>query len=391
MRKFSFFLLFFTLVSLSCKAFDLSPNATISLLTCSPGDDFYESYGHSALRVKDPINDFDLVYNYGTFSFSDDFILNFIKGKLTYWVNPENYLRFRRQYDFEKRSIYEQILDFSPSQKQSIYDYLAENSKKENRYYQYEFRYNNCSSKLRDVIEASTGIQFSNTEKTNESFRDMIDSYVNKAKWYDFGTDLLLGATLDKKVTISESMFLPDYLMNVMEETKVNGKPLVKEKRTVLDNGYNFYTEGKNANIFSPSLVFWLLLLVFFLFKIYYKGKLPHVFSFLYLTILGLAGWFMVYLWFFTLHTSTLWNLNVLWAIPFHFPMAFFVFMKYKPKWVAHYFFFCRVILIAFLIIWPLFLPQEFNIAILPLILISLLCISSNVPVSMEIFNKKQG
>ncbi|MEZ5008714.1 MAG: DUF4105 domain-containing protein [Chitinophagales bacterium] len=387
MQRITFLLLLlFSVVITPLAALELSPTAEISLLTCSPGDDFYESYGHSALRVNDPETGVDVVYNYGTFSFSDDFALKFIKGELNYWVNPETYLDFRYQYNYEGRSIYEQILNLSVEQKQSIADYLVKNSLPENRYYWYDFRFNNCSSKLRDVLEESTGVKFS-TEKSDKTFRQMIDGYVPKADWYDLGTDVLLGATLDRKVTYAESMFLPDYLMQMFDDTKINGEPLVKEKRTLLDKGYHLYNEGKWANIFSPSTVFWLLLLLFFLFKLYYKGNLPPFFSIFFLSILGLAGWFMIFMWFFTLHTAADWNLNILWAIPFHFPMALFLFKEKKPKWVAHYFFFCRVILIVTLIVWPIFLPQQFNIAVLPLILLSLLCISSNMPISMKDYN----
>ncbi|MEZ5004047.1 MAG: DUF4105 domain-containing protein [Chitinophagales bacterium] len=389
LRNILFIIPYFILSIFSTNALELSSEAEISLLTCSPGDDFYESYGHSALRVKDPVTKVDVVFNYGTFSFSEDFAIKFIKGELNYWVEPEPYFDFRYQYNYEGRSIYEQVLNLTQDQKQSIADYLLENAKPENKYYWYDFRFNNCSSKLRDVLEESTDVQFSD-EKSNETFRQMINGYVPYADWYDLGTDVLLGATLDRKTTYAESMFLPDYLMKMFDDAKINGKPLVKEKRTLLDNGYHLYNEGKWANIFSPSAVFWLVLLLFLLFKIYYKGNWPPVFSILFLTILGLSGWFMIILWFFTLHTAADWNLNILWAIPFHFPMAFLLTKAKSWKWVAHYFFICRVILIATLFIWPLFLPQQFNMAVLPLILISLLCISSNMPISLKDFNIKK-
>lgn len=369
-------------------ALDLSPNAEVSILTCSPGDDFYESYGHSAIRVKDVNNRIDNVYNYGTFAFSDDFAIQFMEGKLDYWVNVEKYPNFRYQYDMEKRSIYEQELNLNTKQKQQIFDFLTENAKEENKYYRYDFRHNNCSSKLRDVIEEAIGIQFSEA-KAKTTYRKMIDSYVPNAEWYDFGTDLLLGAPIDKKIDVAATMFLPDYLMNTLDETQINGKPLVKQKQTLLDHGYKLYEESKLLKILTPARLFWILLIVVFLFKIYLPNNLPDIFSFLFLTIIGLAGWFMLYMWLGTAHTGTKWNLNILWAIPFHFPMAFFILKHKKPRWVAQYFFVCRVILITTLVIWPLFLPQRFHMAVLPLILLSLLCISSNIPVSMKIFDKK--
>jgi len=179
MKRFSLLIaLFFSLTNV-LNAFELSPAAEVSVLTCSPGDDFYESYGHSAIRVKDIAQNYDMVFNYGTFSFSDDFMKMFVMGKLRYWIEPEVYPSFRYQYDSENRSIYEQILNISAAQKQQLFAYLLNNAKEENKYYWYDFLYNNCSSKLRDVIEESTGIVFSE-KRTKKSFRELIDSYIQK-------------------------------------------------------------------------------------------------------------------------------------------------------------------------------------------------------------------
>jgi hypothetical protein len=387
MKHFSLLVVLIFTFAFTIKAFELTPSAEVSILTCSPGDDFYESYGHSAIRVKDLAQNYDMVFNYGTFSFSDDFMKMFVLGKLRYWIEPEIYLSFRYQYDSENRSIYEQILDVSPTQKQQIFDYVLNNAKEENKYYWYDFLYNNCSSKLRDVIEESTGIEFSK-QRTKKTFRALIDSYNTKAEWYDFGIDLALGAKIDKKATFSEQMFLPDYLMNTLDETKLDGKPLVKTKQTVLDNGYVFYQEKGWMHILKPAILFWLIFIAFFLFKLYYKGKNNPIFSVVFLSIMGLSGWFLLFLWLGTDHGATKWNLNILWAIPLHFPMALFLLKENKPKWVAQYFFFARVILISTLMLWPILVPQQFHITILPIIFISLLCISSNIPISMKDYEK---
>jgi hypothetical protein len=183
-------------------------------------------------------------------------------------------------------------------------------------------------------------------------------------------------------------MFLPDYLMNTLDETKLDGKPLVKTKQTVLDNGYVFYQENGWMHILKPAILFWLIFIAFFLFKLYYKGKNNPIFSVVFLSIMGLSGWFLLFLWLGTDHGATKWNLNILWAIPLHFPMALFLLKENKPKWVAQYFFFARVILISTLMLWPILVPQQFHITILPIIFISLLCISSNIPISMKDYEK---
>jgi len=380
-----FFVLAGLLLTFSYKvqSLDLSESAYISLLTCTPGDVNFNAYGHSALRIKDTVNKLDLVYNYGTFnSRIDNFGWKFARGLVQYSLEIEDFNRFYQNYNYYERSIIEQKLDLDLEQKEMIFDFLNENARGDNKYYWYDFIFNNCSSKIRDILETSTGIQFSR-KKHNRSFRQMIDHYNHKGEWTDLGIDLLLGAKIDLRAKDFETMFLPDHLMKQFDETALNGKPLVSESRLILDHGYQFYTESKWMQILRPGRIFWAVFLIFFLIKIYSKDRLPPVFSVFYLMILGLAGWFLLFMWVGTAHDATKWNFNILWALPLHFPMAFMLFRKNMPFWVIKYFHVTRVILITLLCIWPFF-PQEFHISVLPLILTALLAISSNIPLSLK-------
>ena len=361
----------------------LSADAVVSLLTCSPGAETYNAYGHSAIRIKDNSDRLDLVYNYGTFdNSSPNFVLNFARGLVQYSLEIEPFSRFYDNYDRDGRSIYEQTLHLTQEQKQEIFDLLNETAKPENKYYWYDFIFNNCSSVIRDLLEDIIGIEFPR-HKTKESFRYWIDFYNDKGEWGDLGIDVLLGAKIDRKAREYETMFLPDHLMRVLDETKVNGRALVSPKTTILDHGHQYYSEGGWMGKIRPAPVFWIMLLIFFLYKIYSKDKFPPAFSVLFLTILGLTGWFLLFMWFGTRHDATKWNMNILWAFPFHFPFALMLFKKDLPRWVVKYFHVTRVILIALLFVWPFF-PQDFHIAILPIILIALLAISSNIPVYLK-------
>lgn len=389
MRLIPIFLTFLFCTVASGYALDLSESAEVSLLTCSPGDVNYNAYGHSALRVRDDSNGIDLVYNYGTFdSDIENFEVKFAKGEVQYSLEIESFRNFQYNYDYFNRSIYEQTLNLTPQQKQEMFDFLNWNAQPENKYYWYDFIFDNCSSVIRDVVADVTGAEFPAT-KTDQSFRDMIDFYNQNSEWNDLGIDLLLGARIDRRAREFETMFLPDYLMQVFDETEIDGRPLVRSKTTLLDNGYGYFSETGWMGRIGPAAILWIFLFVFLIVKIYVHDKMPPVFSVLLLTILGLAGWFLVFMWFGTRHDATKWNLNILWAFPLHFPMAFFLFQKTMSRWVVRYFHICRVILISLLFTWPFF-PQHFHWAVLPLMLIALLAISSNIPLYLPARKRTQ-
>lgn len=82
----------------------------ISLLTCSPGEELYSTFGHSAIRIIDTAANRDVVFNYGTFNFEEpNFYMKFVRGKLNYFVSAENFEDFKYAYEMENRSITEQV------------------------------------------------------------------------------------------------------------------------------------------------------------------------------------------------------------------------------------------------------------------------------------------
>lgn len=130
----------------------LSDSARISLLTCSPGNELYSVFGHSAIRVKDLPNKVDIVFNYGVFDFSDpNFYPNFVRGRMNYILAGNYYEDFYSSYVEENRSISEQVLNFSKEEKQHLLDSLFINYMPEHRYYRYDFFYDNCATRIRNV------------------------------------------------------------------------------------------------------------------------------------------------------------------------------------------------------------------------------------------------
>ena len=347
----------------------LTKDAEISLLTCSPGNELYSLFGHSAMRLKDPGNNIDAVFNYGTFSFNEDFYYNFAMGKLNYKLGISSMDRFIRLYESEGRGVVEQTLDLDSAQKQAIANFLNWNSQPENQYYRYDFFYDNCSSILRDVLDTALRGQVSFadlTKPSQPSYRNMIDSYLIYHPWGDFGIDLGLGLPCDKTPNYLEYMFLPDELHQAYDHATINGNSLVKDERTLIEtNGLNY-----TWSLTQPIPLFWILFGVIGLLSaigIRLKKRLVALDIILFL-VYGLVGALLFFLWFVTDHTATANNFNMLWALPTHLIMIAFL---WNSKIRTTYFSIIGVVLLFTLLLFPL-LPQMLHLATIPLMLIML-------------------
>jgi len=342
----------------------------ISLLTCTPGQELYSTFGHSALRVVDTARQMDLVFNYGTFDFYDpDFYKKFIRGKLLYFVSVDSLPGFLWEYKYYQRGVTEQVINLTCEEKQKLVQALFENAKPENRYYRYAFNYDNCTTRLRDMVEKAAGSELTTKNilpHKGTTFRTLIHDYLNRGgqQWSKLGIDILLGSPLDKVVTNREAMFLPDYLMYAFDSSVLNGKPLVMEKRILLDE----FDSYKTKNRITPVLVFTALFVFITLLSIWkYRSWKPFfkVFDFLLFFILGLLGVLLLFMWFGTDHAMCRDNYNLIWALPLHLPVSFSLFSK--KNWPGAYFLFIFYYSVALLLAW-FFLPQQFNIALLPVI-----------------------
>jgi hypothetical protein len=351
-----------------------SCNLRISLLTCNPGEDLYSTFGHSALRVTDGATASDIIFNYGTFEFNEDFYVKFVRGKLRYFVSTDDFASFRAQYTAESRSMHEQVLQLSCEEKRGLVAALYENLREEKRYYQYVFIFDNCSTRLRDIVAKNTkgGVRFGNVlPKQVPTFRNLLYTYLDNGgqHWSKFGIDLLLGSRLDKKVTNEQAMFLPDYLMRGFDKAQTSGSRLVAPVETIL----TMPTPVRGSSVLQPMVVLSLLLaLMVVLSFIPRKGvqRAIHIFDFALFFVLGLVGCLLVVMWTATDHALCRDNYNLLWALPTHTVAAFFLW--HRGRFIQYYLL-VTIIIQAFLLVGWIFLPQQFNLAFLPIILLVLL------------------
>lgn len=363
------FLLFIIFVSHISSAQTDSCNIRISLLTCTPGEELYSTFGHSAIRVVDKATSNDIVFNYGTFDFYDpNFYKKFIKGKLLYFVSTDSLAGFLSEYEYYKRGVTEQVLNLSCAEKQNIVTALFENAKEENKYYRYDFNYDNCTTRLRDMIEKISGKQLQTKNilpRHNATFRTLIHDYLNKGgqQWSKLGIDILLGAPLDKKINNREAMFLPEYLLMAFDSASFNDKKIITEKKILLPA----FEITKTKPFLTPVVVFSIFFLLIAVLSFLKQGswnKFLNLFDFIFFLILGMIGVLLLFMWFATNHAMCKNNFNLLWAFPVHLPMAFMLFSK--KQWVKKYFKLIFLITLILIVVW-LFLPQQLNTALLPI------------------------
>jgi len=348
-----------------------SCNLRISLLTCAPGEELYSTFGHTALRVQDTTKGTDLVFNYGTFEFGPDFYTKFIRGQLLYFLSVEEFNDFLFVYRYESRSVQEQVLQLSCEEKQRLYTALQTNAQEQNRYYRYDFLFDNCTTRAGDIVVKNTTapVVFKNIlPEKRPTFRDLIHSYLDAGHeyWSKLGIDILLGAKLDRKASNREAMFLPDYLRKGFDCASVDGKPLARPPQTILE----MPSPLRDHSFFSPAIVFSLLLVLIAGLSFIpsrWAEKAVGIFDFLFFFILGLSGILLLFMWFGTDHKVCSNNYNLFWALPTNLIMAFFV--HSKRTWVKSYFRTVFWLSLVLALAW-FFLPQQMNNALIPVLVL---------------------
>lgn len=222
-------------MSLTVPAQQLSETAQISLLTCSPGEELYARYGHTAIRVLDEVNDMDIVFNYGIFDFNTDhFYWKFVRGETWYELGASPYRYFMYEYDRDNRPVYEQVLNFTPDQTNLLWQALVENYRPENRKYLYNFVFDNCATRPYHMIAQVLGDTLSSSYEgySGQTYRAFIRHYTGSHSWENAGINLLFGPKADKPMSNEERLFLPEELMWFLSEARVADKPLVLNGKT---------------------------------------------------------------------------------------------------------------------------------------------------------------
>lgn len=355
----------------------LSEDAEVSLLTCSPGTAVYSRFGHSAIRVNDPVNKIDYTFNYGVFQFdSDDFYLKFIKGETYYQLDVESTDWFVYSSSLIGRTTYEQVLNLTLNQKQQIFDSLLVNYEPKNRFYLYNFVFDNCATRpyywLKTVVPEFTQV-VENTPPSMWSafdvvtFRQIISYYCPTNTWAGAGIDFVFGADADQLAIGESRLFLPAQLMRLVKVAEyADGTPICKS-----DNTEPFVVE-KPTYWFTPNMCIILIVLII-IFSTFLDIKhtkcfwIPDIF---FLFAGGLLGTIACYLSFFSIHPLVGHNYNIIIFNPLLFVFAIVLAFPVTQKWCKQHILIIGIVftLIALLRV-PLIALQTWNwLMIIPIV-----------------------
>ena len=346
----------------------LGDSATASVITCGPGNDFYTTFGHSAIRITDTANGIDWVYNYGTFDFdTPHFYWKFAKGRLDYCLSRTSYNRFMADYEYEQRWVSEQRLDFTPQEVNNLFVMLEWNYLPENRYYRYDLIKDNCATRVHDMVEAAPShrkLKIDWMHDGDYSYRHFLHSYMdNTLEWWRIGVDLLLGLPTDHKCSTEENMFLPIEMEKrfagaagtvCLIGSDGNEETFAEESVALLQE-----TREPLKPSFPPVVVFTLLFVAVALLT--WKRIWPRWADSILFIIAGLIGLFLLFMWLGTSHWCTKWNLNILWASPLLLLIA--IRHKKSPRWAVWLQLGCFIVAAAWVVVCGL------SAAIIPIIL----------------------
>lgn len=289
----------------------LSENAKVSILTCGRGDELYTTFGHTAIRVQDTINQLDIVYNYGMFDFrTPNFYLKFVKGDLQYFVAACSFPDFLMEYQMTEREVIEQTLALPPTKVQELFETLNASLYNEDRYYTYKFIDRNCTTMVYEKINTILGQPLlKKVDDTSISYRQLLYPYFDNHFYFKLGINIIFGAKTD---AAAEKMFLPVELQHSLDQTKWQGKPLVQSQKK--------WVEGKPLQtVFSFINSIWFLTLILLAIAL---SRKTYVYG-MYWVICGALGTFLCLVGLYSQHEEVLWNYNALLFNPLYLLLPF--------------------------------------------------------------------
>ena len=297
-----------------------------SLITCSPHEEIYSLYGHSALRVRDLHrgHEEDIAFNWGVFNYQTPyFVPRFILGLTDYELGISPFQAFCKYYRHWGSAVMEQVLDLTSEEKLRLHFALKENYQPANRVYRYNYFYDNCSTRPRDMVERSVNgsVVYAQRKDYEPTFREIIHENAAHHRWTLFGIDMLLGLKADLKTSREEQEFLPanmlyDFDHAQVSDEKGNLRPLVKKRLLPVSPGVQAIDDDVPVTPTGCAVGMLLLSLAFFLLEWSRRKTFKYWDAFLML-LLGLPGCVLTVM-IFSQHPTTSLNLQLLLVNPVH-------------------------------------------------------------------------
>ena len=282
----------------------------VSVLTCGPGNEIYEYYGHSAIRIKRDAPKLDIVFNYGVFDFnSGNFILRFALGHTDYICAMQETDNFLSAYRRRGSYVDEQVLNLTQNEAAYLLQSLFTNAQPQNCVYRYNFFYDNCATRVRDKIEEAVNGTLKYPERpVSRTWRDAIHFYSHYYKWSTFAQDLVLGSEADQAATGRELEFAPLILEQDFATTLIQARdgiiyPLVKESHRLVDMPPLRIETGFPVSPLAVSVILLIAALVCGVIE-WKKKRIFWGIDTVAIVIQSLAGCIVAFLFFFSTHPA---------------------------------------------------------------------------------------
>ena len=370
MKQITIFILV-ALFTLQLKAQEIvfSDSLQVSLITCSPGAEVYAKFGHSGIRVVDKLNGYDFIFNWGLFSFNtENFYYKFIRGKTDYLLGVQNTSDFLPEYKSRNSVVWEHVLNLRPNETKRLIEQLLQNYKPENRQYRYNFVFDNCATRPRDVVMGAVdGRVVFQSSFESKTYRQAIGNYIGDDTWLHFGIDLIFGYQADKIMPQLQSMFLPEILKYEFLNARISNNQNTETRPLVAKTNILVSTESKEEEpaglLDKPFYIFSILLFFIALlsaYEIVFDKKYNTIVDSFLLLATGIAGTIVFFLMFFSSHPLVKFNFNILWLNPLNIVAAFMIWFS---KWRIHIFFYqlFNLILVALALVSVAISVQTFN------------------------------
>jgi len=332
---------------------DPMDSVEISLLTCQPHDEIYSLYGHTAIRFHDTRqgSQMDAAFNYGVFDFKKPhFVLRFVFGLTDYELGAYPYKLFLAEYRHFGSMVTEQVLNLTSEEKRQLREALRENLEPGNNVYRYNYFYNNCTTKARDIIERCINgkIEYAARKDYMPSYREMVHEMTRNHPWAQFGNDLLLGIQADQPTDTRQQEFLPYNLMYDFDHAQIyeNGqyRPMVKERRVAVPSGVQIIRDGFPLSPIVCGILLTLIALIIFLIE--WKKKCAFLaWDLLLMIVIGTIGIILTMM-LFSQHPTVSLNLQILLLNPLPW---FFLWPVFKRRETRYWMISC-VLALLFLI-----------------------------------------
>lgn len=348
-----------------------------SLLTCGAGEEIYSLFGHTAIRYENFTRGIDAVFNYGIFSFNTpNFILRFTLGETDYQLGVTSYKQFAYEYTWTGRDVWQQTLNLNAEEKKKLLALLEENYLPQNRIYRYNFFYDNCATRPRDQIERAVQgtLEYADdmtSFQTGISFRDIVHQYTIGHSWARFGIDLCLGSQADKDISRRQMMFAPFYLKDFLAKAQLKNaqgmeRPLVSSEDHIIQSPQQTSTEETPSPLQTAFLLFTIVTIAT-AYGIYRRKSLWLLDLLLFLAA-GVAGCILAFLASFSQHPAVSPNYLLFLFHPLHLLCLPWMIKRVRKKEKSIYMWANIIVLTFFILLWGI-IPQEFNLAVLPLAL----------------------